>query len=198
MTALLPRTAVSVRYAVLIGVEESDGLPPCPFAADEVRALAGHLEGVGFAKSHQTLLIGPSATRSAAESRLRRLGTALQARRTSSGSCSPGPAFHEDGRGFLACTDTLADDRAATALAVADVFHLLSAAGADSPLPARRARPERRRAGRPVPRRRTARRADRERPEASRRTRPPVAGSGCNWSAMPLPARPRRRSTSAG
>jgi hypothetical protein len=120
---------VSVRYAVLIGVDESDGLPPCPFAADEVRALAGHLEGVGFAKPHQTLLTGSSATRSAVESRLRRLGIALK---PADVVCFvfAGPAFHEDGRGFLACTDTLADDRAATALAVADVFHLLSAGGA--------------------------------------------------------------------
>src|SRR5919108_323017 len=41
-----------------------------------------------------------------------------------------GPPFAEDGRGFLACADTLADDRAATALAVADAFRLLSATGA--------------------------------------------------------------------
>ena len=41
-----------------------------------------------------------------------------------------GPAFNEDGRGFLGCADTLADDRAATGLAVADVLHLLTSTGA--------------------------------------------------------------------
>jgi hypothetical protein len=120
---------VSSQYAVLIGVEAADDLPPCPFAADEVRALAGALETAGFAQAHQTLLVGPAATRSAAESRLRRLGTALLPADTV-WFVFAGPAFAEDGRGFFACADTLSDDRAATALAVADVFHLLSAAGA--------------------------------------------------------------------
>ncbi|HKB02273.1 MAG TPA: hypothetical protein VKD90_08640, partial [Gemmataceae bacterium] len=68
---------MSAKYAVLIGVEESAAFDPSPFAADEVRALAGHLESVGFAKAHLTLLVGPAATRSAAESRLRRLGKSL-------------------------------------------------------------------------------------------------------------------------
>jgi hypothetical protein len=120
---------VSSQYAVLIGVEAADDLPPCPFAADEARALAGHLEGVGVPKAHQTVLGGPAATRSATESRLRRLGTSLLPADTV-WLAYAGPAFAEDGRSFLACADTLADDRAATSLAVADVFQLLSAAGA--------------------------------------------------------------------
>ena len=120
---------MSLAYAVLIAVEESDDLPPAPFAADEVRTLAGHLEAIGVGKARQTLLVGPTATRSAAESRLRRLGTSLKPGDTV-WFVFAGPAFHEDGRGFLACADTLADDRAATALAVADVFHLLGSTGA--------------------------------------------------------------------
>jgi hypothetical protein len=120
---------VSSPYAVLIGVEAADDLTPCPFAADEVRGLAGHLKTVGIAKSHQTVLVGPAATRSAAESRLRRLGQSLSPADTV-WFVFAGPAFAEDGRGFLACADTLADDRAATALALADGFRLLSATGA--------------------------------------------------------------------
>lgn len=130
MNAPPPGPVVSVAYAVLIAVEESADLPPAPFANDEVRALAGHLEGVGVSKSHQTLLIGPMATRSAAESRLRRFGAALQPADTV-WFVFAGPAFHEDVRGFLACVDTLADDRGATALALADVFHLLGSTGAN-------------------------------------------------------------------
>lgn len=120
---------MSLAYAVLIAVEESDDLPPAPFAADEVRTVAGHLEAVGVVKPRQTLLVGPTATRSAAESRLRRLGTALKPGDTA-WFVFAGPAFHEGGRGFLACADTLADDRAATALALSDVLQLLGSTGA--------------------------------------------------------------------
>lgn len=120
---------MSVQYAVLIGVEQSDDLPPCPFAADEVRSLAGHLEAIGLGKAHQVRLVGPAATRSAAESRLRRVGQSLRPADTI-WFVFAGPAFREDGRGYLACADTLADDRTATALALADVLHLLTASGA--------------------------------------------------------------------
>lgn len=125
----MARPPVGVQYAILIGVDEADGLPPCPFAADEVRSLAGRLEDVGFAKARQTIVAGPSATRSAAESRLRRLGRLLQPA-DEVWFIFAGPAFSENGRGFLACSDTLEDDRAATALAVDDVVELLSANGA--------------------------------------------------------------------
>jgi hypothetical protein len=120
---------VSDSYAILIGVEESDGLPPCPFAAAEIRAFAQCLEAIGVSKSHQVLLVGSSATRSAAESRLRRLGNTLHPTDTV-WFVFAGPAFSEDGRSFLVCTDTLEDDRAATAITLSDVFRLLGANGA--------------------------------------------------------------------
>jgi hypothetical protein len=115
-----------VQYAILIGVDGADGLPACAFAADEVRSLAGRLEGVGFAKAQQTILAGPSATKSAAESRLRRLGKSLLPDDVV-WFVFAGPAFSENGRGFLACSDTLEDDRAATALAIADIIQFLAA-----------------------------------------------------------------------
>src|SRR3954471_24514051 len=77
ITAIPPGSAVSVASAVLIAVEESADLPPAPFAAEAVRTLAGHLEAVGVATAPETVPVGPAATRSAAESRLRRLGTSL-------------------------------------------------------------------------------------------------------------------------
>jgi hypothetical protein len=129
MIAPPPGSPVSVASAILIAVEESADLPTAPFAAAEVRALAERLEGIGLARARQTLLVGPGATRSAAESRLRRLGGSLRPGDTVWFAFA-GPAFHEDGRGYLACADTLADDRAATALAVADVFRLLGSTGA--------------------------------------------------------------------
>jgi hypothetical protein len=117
---------VSVAHAVLIAVEESADLP---FAADEMRQLAARLEGIGVPKSRQTVLVGPLATRSAIESRLRRLTGTLHAGDTIWFAFA-GPAFQEDGRGYLACADTLADDRAATALAAANLVQQLSSTGA--------------------------------------------------------------------
>jgi len=119
---------VSAQHAILIGVDESDGLLPCPFAADEVRSLAGRLESAGFAKAHQTILTGSAATRTAAESRLRRLAKTLHPDDVV-WFVFAGPAFTDDGRGYLACSDTLDDDRTATSLAVADVVLLLKANG---------------------------------------------------------------------
>src|SRR5262245_41674182 len=106
----------------LSGLRPPTTSPPSRYraapAALRSRALVGHLETVGIAKARQTVLVGPAATRSAAESRLRRLGQSLVSADTV-WFVFAGPAFAEDGRGFLACADTLADDRAATALAVA-------------------------------------------------------------------------------
>jgi hypothetical protein len=120
---------VSVAHAILIAVDESADLPPAPFASDEIRHVAARLENVGVAKTRQTILVGPTATRSAIESRLRRLASTLQATDTA-WFVFAGPAFQEDGRGYLGCGDTLADDRAATAIAIADVFRQLASTGA--------------------------------------------------------------------
>ncbi|HJZ93351.1 MAG TPA: hypothetical protein VKE40_20915 [Gemmataceae bacterium] len=118
-----------VKYAVLIGVSESADFEPSPFAVDELRTLASHLEAAGFAKAHQTILVGPAATRSAAESRLRRVGQSMLPA-DEVWFVFAGPAFAENGRGFLASADTFADDRAATSLAVADVVRQFTATGA--------------------------------------------------------------------
>jgi hypothetical protein len=123
-------TIVSVSYAILIAVEEADDLSPCPFAEVELRALAKHLESVGIPKAHQTLLLGSAATRSAIESRLRRLSKALLPDDVV-WFIFAGPGFKENEGSFLACADTLADDRAATALALADVVRQLHSARAN-------------------------------------------------------------------
>ena len=120
---------MSVQYAILIGVDESDGLPSSPFAVDEVQAFAQRLQVIGVAKTHLTILTGSIATRTAVESRLRRLGHSLLAADVV-WFVFAGPAFAENGRSFLACSDTLEDDRAATALALADVVRQLSINGA--------------------------------------------------------------------
>jgi hypothetical protein len=123
------RYIVSVSYAILIAVEESDGLPTTPFAAEEIRALAARLESIGFAKSRQTILTGAAASRSAIQSRLRKLATALSPDDTA-WFVFAGPAFVEVDRVHLACADTLGDDRAATSLVLADLVKQLHATGA--------------------------------------------------------------------
>lgn len=120
---------MSTQYAILMGVEASEGLEPCPFAEAEVQAFSGQLESVGFAKAHQFILVGPTATRSAAESRLRKVSKLLQPEDTFWFIYS-GPAFAEADKNFLACADTLADDREATSLALGDLVRSLSASGA--------------------------------------------------------------------
>ena len=120
---------MSVSHAILIAVEESDGLPPVPFAAEEIRALAARLESIGFAKSKQTILTGAAASRSAIESRLRKLSAVLSTDDTA-WFVFAGPAFVENGLSHLACADTLGDDRAATSLALADLVKHLTATGA--------------------------------------------------------------------
>src|SRR5262249_5216918 len=67
--------------------------------------------------------------RSAAESRLRRVGQSMLPA-DEVWFVFAGPAFAENGRGFLASADTFADDRAATSLAVADVVRQFTATGA--------------------------------------------------------------------
>ena len=149
-----PGSAVSRASAVLIAVEESADLPPAPFAADEVRTLAGHLEARRASpRPGRPLLVGPAATRSAAESRLRRLGHVAPAGRHRLVRVRrpglprgrprvprlrrhPGrrPGGHGPRRRRRASPARL--DRG------------------DRPLPPRRPRPERRRTGRPVPDRR--------------------------------------------
>ncbi len=116
---------MSTQYAILMGVEASEGLPPCPFAEAEVLAFASQLELVGFAKAQQFVLAGPTATRSAAESRLRKVAKILKLGDTL-WFIYAGPAFVATDRSFLACADTLADDREATSFALGDVVRVLS------------------------------------------------------------------------
>lgn len=120
---------MSKQYALLLGVEASEGLSPCPFAEEEVRAFASQIEFVGFAKDHQFVLSGSTGSRSAAESRLRKVAKLLQSGDTL-WFIYAGPAFTASSGSFLACADTLADDREATSLALSDLVRGLSASGA--------------------------------------------------------------------
>jgi hypothetical protein len=109
------------------GSYSDDALAPLPHADADATALSRALEALGFAREHQVLLTGPQATRTAAESKLRRLAGAL-APGDALFVFYAGHAFRDDGRTFLTCADSQADDLAATSLPLRSVLDALEAA----------------------------------------------------------------------
>jgi len=93
---------------LIIGIEQySGGLTSAPYAGSDAQRLAQVWQGESI------VLLEGQATRTAILSRLRKLAKSPpQQLRVWFG----GLAFHEDGEEYLACHDTLADDRAETAL----------------------------------------------------------------------------------
>ena len=82
------------RLALLIAVEahaEPETVPVAECAAQDARALAHALEALGFAREQQLVLLDGQATRTAIESRLRKLA------KSSTQVCAPaysGDKFH--------------------------------------------------------------------------------------------------------
>lgn len=110
---------MSVARALLVGVDAG-------FRADIV-AVAAALTRLGVVDVTQ--LLGPQASKSAIESRVRKLAAATQP-----GDVVwfvyAGSAFASGVEGYLECADTLDDDRRATSLALADIYRALTASGA--------------------------------------------------------------------
>jgi hypothetical protein len=110
-----------------VGSHPDEAVPPLPHADADATALSRALGALGFARENQTVLTGAQATRTAAESKLRRLTAAL-------GPGDPlyvfyaGHAFRDDGQTFLTCADSQADDLAATSLPLRSVLDALKAA----------------------------------------------------------------------
>ncbi len=117
-------------HAILVGIDDVDGFPKWPHAAAEVGHLADTLALVGVAKAQQIVLAGPAATKSAVESRLRKLLKTLAAG-DDLWVAWCGPSFVVDGQTFLATADTLDDDREATAVQLSDWVQAVDRAGAE-------------------------------------------------------------------
>ena len=121
---------MSVQRAFLIaaGSYQDEALPSHPYADADAAALARALEAHGFARETQVLLTGAQATRTAAESKLRRLTAALGPGDTLYAFYA-GHAFTHGGQTYLTCADSQADDLPATGLPLRSVLDALAAAG---------------------------------------------------------------------
>jgi hypothetical protein len=120
---------VSQTYALLVGLDESADLPNRLYAAAEARAFATALTSVG--EVTQFLLTDRQATRSAIESRLRKLTKEATAADTIWVVMAM-PGFVEDEQIYLACSDSQEDDLAPTSLALRDLVQVISATGASA------------------------------------------------------------------
>jgi hypothetical protein len=122
---------VSVQRAFLIaaGVYQDEALSSLPHADADATALARALEALGFAREHQVLLSGAQATRTAAESKLRRLTAALGPGDALYAYCA-GHAFTHADQTYLTCADSQADDLPATSLPLRSILDALAAAAA--------------------------------------------------------------------
>lgn len=120
------------RLAVVIAVEtyQDAAIPAATFAESDAAAFAHALEGVGFARDRQLLLLGAQATRTVIESRLRKLARTPPAAEALY-LFFAGHVFAEAGEGYLACFDTQMDDLSATGLPLRTLLDGLSAAGCE-------------------------------------------------------------------
>jgi hypothetical protein len=115
------------RQALVIGVEACPDAAnaAAPHAEGDAAAFAGALERLGFGKEQLVLLLGGQATKTAVESRLRKLSKAPPAGELF--VFFAGPAFRQDGRDYLACHDSQADDLAETSVPLRALLDALAA-----------------------------------------------------------------------
>jgi hypothetical protein len=113
------------RLALVVGVESP---LPAPHAEADALAFARALEAAGFDHQSVTMLVGPQATRTAVESRLRKLAKAPAADLLVVFVATAG--FTDGGAGYLACHDTQPDDLAETGLPLRALLDALAAARA--------------------------------------------------------------------
>jgi hypothetical protein len=117
------------RVALVIAVEtyQDPAIPAAAHAEADGAALARALEALGFSHDQQIILLGSQATKTAVESRLRKLvknppaGDALFV-------FYAGHGFSEGKDGYLTCHDTQLDDLPDTGVALSSLLAALSAA----------------------------------------------------------------------
>ncbi len=114
-------------FLLSAGSSADEVLPALPHADADATAISRALEALGFGREHQVMLTGAQATRTAAESKLRRLAPTLGAGDTLYVFYA-GHAFRHDGQTYLTCADSQADDLPATSLPLRSVLDGLKAA----------------------------------------------------------------------
>lgn len=115
-------------YAILVGIDRIPTFGVWPHASTEVTHFSDVLSKIKIAKSEQTLLVNSAATKSAIESRFRKL---LKTITTDDELWFiwAGSSFLENDDLYLATVDTLDDDREATAIRFADWLASFSRSG---------------------------------------------------------------------
>jgi hypothetical protein len=118
------------RLAFVIGVEshQDSTLPRSAYAESDADAFARALERLGFLRDSQVVLLGSQATKTAIESRLRKL------RKSPSGAEAlfafyAGHDFRLDGQDYLTTHDSQADDLAETSVPLRSLLEALIASG---------------------------------------------------------------------
>jgi hypothetical protein len=114
------------RVALVIGVEspQDSSLGAAAHAERDAEAFAHALERLGFARDNQIVLLGSQATKTAIESRLRKLVKSPPAALELFAFYS-GHGFHEDRHDYLTCSDTQADDASETSVALQTLLDAL-------------------------------------------------------------------------
>jgi hypothetical protein len=116
---------VADRAALVIAVETFfEAGPPVPYAAADCAELLRALPAVGYDPERCRLVAGTRTTKAAIESNLRRLPK-LAGKADTLLVLVVTRGFTHGGRGYLACSDTIADDLAETSIPVADLIAAL-------------------------------------------------------------------------
>lgn len=118
-------------HAILVGIDDVDGFNRWPHAVTEVGHLSDTLALIGVPKTQQTILTGAAVTKSAVESRFRKLIKALSAG-DDVWVVWFGPSFLSDAETYLSTADTLDDDREATSIRLADLTASMDRARVDA------------------------------------------------------------------
>jgi hypothetical protein len=114
------------RLAFVIGVGShlDSSLPAAAHAESDANAFARALERLGFQRDHQVVLLGSQATKTAIESRLRKLLKTPTTAETLYVFYA-GHGFHIDGQDYLTTYDSQADDLAETSVPLRTLLEAL-------------------------------------------------------------------------
>jgi hypothetical protein len=115
------------RLALVIGLEsyQDAALPPVAFAEADAAAFAQLLTQHGFAREEQVVLLGSQATRTAIESKLRKLVKHPPSGETLFFFYS-GQAFADAKQGYLTCFDSQLDDLLETSVTLQSILDALA------------------------------------------------------------------------
>jgi hypothetical protein len=119
---------MTARLALVIGVEayQDSAVPPAAHAESDAGSFSHALERLGVARDSQIVLLGSQATKTAIESRLRKMSKSPPAA-DELFVFFAGNAFHEDKHDQLACYDSQTDDLTETSVSLQTLLDAIRA-----------------------------------------------------------------------